>query len=184
MNALTPAGSTEQPKPRYSRRRFKVEYLPEDAQAYILGAFIAGKPHRQISQELRAQGITISAAALCRYWQECWAEQHKFLRHARACVALIAHALKQDPEGDLAKIGRELLYTMVFEKLNFLRGADPFKLLHEAREIDKVSLRQGKSSDKPPPASSLSDQDLDRKIREIYGLPEPPHENHGQDSEK
>lgn len=155
------------------RRRYKVDSLPEGAQALIFEGFISGTPYRRISEQLNARGIQISRQALCRYWRECWQKEFEFLRHARTCVLLIARALKQDPDGDLARIGRELLYTMVLQKAPFLRATDPLTLLHEALAIDKASHKREKATASPPSASSLSDNELDRKIREIYGIPEP-----------
>lgn len=177
------------PEPRtVHRRRYKVESLPEDAQSLIFEGYISHTPYRLISEQLAARGIQISRQALCRYWRERWQEEFDFLRHARTCVLLIARALKQDPNGDLARIGRELLFAMVMQKAPFLRSKDPVVLLHEATAIDKASPRSARGRGPSAPESPLSDEELDRRIREIYGIPEPdpslkdPIEHRGQKS--
>ena len=169
-----PPPEPSQPQPhKVHRRRYKVESLPEDAQSLIFEGYISHTPYRLISEQLAARGIQISRQALCRYWRERWEQEFDFLRHARTCVLLIARALKQDPNGDLARIGRELLFAMVMQKAPFLRSKDPVTLLHEATAIDKSSPRSPKTRAALPEDSPLSEDDLGRKVRQIYGLPEP-----------
>lgn len=186
---VTHAPDASHPAPRtVHRRRYKVESLPEDAQSLIFEGYISHTPYRLISEQLAARGIQISRQALCRYWRERWQEEFDFLRHARTCVLLIARALKQDPNGDLARIGRELLFAMVMQKAPFLRTRDPVTLLREATAIDKASPRSARGRGPSAPDSSLSEEELDRRIREIYGIPEPdpsveePIEHRGQKS--
>jgi len=181
---------SERPPHKVHRRRYKVESLPEDAQSQIFEGFISHTPYRLISEQLAARGIRISRQALCRYWKERWEEEFDFLRHARTCVLFIARALKQDPNGDLARIGRELLFAMVMQKAPFLKKRDPVTLLHEATAIDKSSPRSPKGRGALPEDSRLSEDDLGRKIRQVYGLPEPeqfgeePSGHRGQKQEK
>ena len=186
-----PPPEPSQPQPhKVHRRRYKVESFPEDVQSEIFEGFISHTPYRLISEQLAARGVKISRQALCRYWKECWQGEFDFLRHARTCVLFIARALKQDPNGDLARIGRELLFAMVMQKAPFLRARDPVTLLHEATAIDKSSLRSTKSREVPSLDVSPSDEDLDRKIRQVYGIPElnpsleEPGSKRGQHSEK
>ncbi|MGH9803769.1 MAG: phage protein Gp27 family protein [Candidatus Acidiferrales bacterium] len=189
-HAVLSSDPSQQSPRKVRRRRYKVESLPEDAQSQIFEGYISHTPYRLISDQLAARGIKISRQALCRYWRERWEEEFDFLRHARTCVLFIARALKQDPNGDLARLGRELLFAMVMQKAPFLKQRDPVTLLHEATAIDRSSPRSPKSRGALPEDSTLSEDDLGRRIRQVYGIPEPdqtveePSSHRGQKQKK
>jgi hypothetical protein len=116
--------------------------------------------------------VKISAGALSNYWRHCWHFEEDRVRTARALSDRMALAIQKTGKTHLAVVGREMLFTKVFEKLKELDKASVWQLLREARELERVT--SGKK---------LAGQahEIRRRWRELYGLEEPDDEEAKED---
>ncbi len=159
-------------------------------------AFVEGLLRRrfnqsQISLEVEKRfGAKISRAAISRFYTRDVrpAEQAEAAayRHARAQARALLEEMKADPKLDAAQIAELMLANQIVKDRTKLGEADILDLYKEQRERRKLELQsqalrlretQTKAvleKLKPPRKSPVSHQELMRKIREIYGLPNPP----------
>ncbi len=163
---LTPGGKLHR---RRRLRYLKVDKLPLDAQRLVARGFTNGVPLRRISVELRSLGHQVGLHALSSYWHAVWHDAHDQLRHARFLFEVIKAALHLDPNTPSAKAAEETLVTLLWRHLPQLQDRDPSFLLREYREQKKV---RGKNADTTSDDSKpLSEDEVNRRIRELYGLP-------------
>ena len=163
---LTPGGKTHR---RKRLRHLKVDMLPLDAQSLVARGFTDGVPLRKISAQLRALGHNVGHHALSNYWHTVWDDVHDDLRHARFLAEVVKAALHLDPNTTGAKAAQETLVTLFWHQLPELRRRKHDYLLREYREQEKV---RGKKTDTADSNSKpLSEDEVNRRIRELYGLP-------------
>ncbi|MGH9777854.1 MAG: hypothetical protein ACRD5I_05530, partial [Candidatus Acidiferrales bacterium] len=163
---LTPGGKTHR---RKRLRHLKVDMLPLDAQSLVAQGFTNGVPLRKISSQLRALGHNVGHHALSNYWHTVWHDVHDELRHARFLAEVVKAALHLDPSTPSHKTAKETLVTLFWHQLPELRRRKHDYLLREYREQEKV---RGKNDDTTTTDSKpLSEDEINRRIRELYGLP-------------
>lgn len=162
-------------KEEVRRRVFRVERLPLGARDCVLSGFAQGKHYDEIRAKLEGMGVKISAGALSNYWRARWRFEEDRVRMARALAERIRHALKEVSDTPLAVVGREMLFTKVFEKLKELDDASVWQLLREGRELAKVTRGEGlaKSGEEKRLLSPAEEaRVIRRRWRELYGLEE------------
>lgn len=160
---------------------WKVDRLPPRAQAAVFRGLAGGHSLARIVAAVRKAGGSISRRALLCFRQRGWNNERYRLKRARANLEVLKEALQLDPSSTTAQVAEELLYTMVCQKLEGLEPPPDFSLLREAREQKKARARSGATAAAPP--APLSEEELDRKIRQIYGLPQLPEETPDPDAE-
>jgi len=165
-NNLTPGGKTHR---RKRLRHLKVDMLPLDAQSLVARGFTDGVPLRKISAQLRALGHNVGHHALSNYWHTVWHDVHDDLRHARFLAEVVKAALHLDPNTPSGKAAQETLITLIWRQLPELRDRRPDYLLREYREQEKVRGKKGDTADSA--SKPLSEEEVNRRIRELYGLP-------------
>jgi hypothetical protein len=157
------------------RRVYRVERLSVEARDCVLSGFAQGKHYHEIQAELAALGVKISAGALSNYWRHCWHFEEDRVRTARALSDRMALAIQKTGKTHLAVVGREMLFTKVFEKLKELDKASVWQLLREARELERVtSGKKLGAEDGKEVAKSAAGQarEIRRRWRALYGLDE------------
>lgn len=165
-NNLTPGGKTHR---RKRLRRLKVDTLPLVAQRFIARGLTEGDSFKKISTGLRALGHPVGYHALSSFWHTVWRDEHDRLRRARFLFEVIKAALHLDPESESAKAAEETLYTLIWGRLDDLEIREPLRLAREAREHKK--LRVKKEDIITPDSKILTEEEVDRRIREVYQLP-------------
>lgn len=165
-------------KPKGNRRRYKVDRFPPDVRLTIYSGFINHEPYKKIRAAVKEQGYHITEQALSRFWRNCWFAEVDLLREARIYKDLICKALKLGDSTESGKIAEELLYTLAIKAHAAIGKRDPVALFREARDQEKVhggksAARSRTASGSPISSSPVSDEEMDQKIREIYGIPEP-----------
>lgn len=170
----TEAEKTEKAKDPKYRRRYKVDRLPGTAQVAIFRGFLRGDSYKKICATVKTLGHEISENALSRYWRRVWHKQVDRVRMARATKESLKEALLLAPESENAKIAEELLYTVVFDKLEDIEKQEPMALFREAREQRKSSGKD-ESKSVPPGEQTPVEQGraIRRRWRELYGMEEP-----------
>jgi hypothetical protein len=165
-------GTVKPKDPKY-RRRYKVDRLSGAAQEAIFQGFLRGDSYKKICAAVKAMGEDIGENALSRYWRRVWHKQVDRVRMARATKETLKEALMLKPGTENAKIAEELLYTVVFDKLEDIEKQDPMALFREAREQRKSS---GKEESNRAPAEAQTPVEQGRAIRrrwrELYGMEE------------
>jgi hypothetical protein len=169
---------------RYEARHPGVRALVEDLLRRRIG-------QREISREVKKQfGLKLSASAISRFWmrdvrpaEEAEAAAY---RHARAQVRALLEEMKADPKLDAAQIAELMLASQIVKDRTKLGEADIMDLYKEQRERRKLELQTKALAlrekhtkavlNKMNPAREprLSGPELVGKIREIYGLSNPP----------
>jgi hypothetical protein len=166
------------------RRVFRLERLPVDARERALEGFALGKTYEEIRDQLAKMGHKISIQALGNYWRKRWAFEEGRVKAARALAERIGQAMAKVGKTPLAVVGRELLFTKVFEKLSELDEASVWELLREARELERVT--SGKKlavEDEQAESKGAVGQarEVRRRWRELYGLDEADEEASGKE---
>ena len=163
------------------RRVYRVERLPLEARDCVLNGFAAGKHYEEIRAELGRLGVKISAGALSNYWRGRWRFEEDRVRMARALAERIRGAMKEVSDTPLAVVGREMLFTKVFEKLKELDDASVWQLLREGRELARVTRGErltGASEETKKELSAVEQaRAIRRRWRELYGLEAGAEEN-------
>jgi hypothetical protein len=148
--------------------KFKVDQLSAKAQAAVFRGYARGDSFRTIREAVLALGESVSKMALSRYRHKAWSEERNRLKRARGTVETMKEALQLNPESPPARIAEEMLYTGVCAKLAEREDAAVLRWLREAREQKKL---RGKKDEPAPDSKPLSEEEINRRIREIYGLP-------------
>jgi len=165
---LTPGGKPHQ---RHVRR-FKIDRLPPQAKTLVFDGFARGDTFRKIAADLIKVGHPVGHSSISRYWREVWSAAHDRLRFARAGVAALKQALQLDPKSPSGQLAEEMLYTIVFQKLEEIEKQKPLDLLHEAREQEKLKSPKrpvGRPANGSPPQDA---RNLRRRWRQLYGIDE------------
>ncbi len=154
--------------PRYFSR-FKVLQLSPPAQAAVFRGLARGDSYPRIVAAVAQLGGSVSRHALLRFRGKAWQHELHRLQRARAKFHLLRDALVLDPDSPSAQIAQELLYTAVCDKLSQNDNSTLLTWLREAREQSKATGKKDSApATRPAP---LSPAELQRRIREIYGLP-------------
>jgi len=161
--------------------KFKVDRLPAKAQAAVFRGFARGDSYRAIQAVVQSLGESIGTMSLCRYRRQAWSAERNRLKRARATLETLKEALQLDPDSPTAQIAEEMLYTEVCAKLAESETKGVLSWLREAREQKKLrSKKDGAVAESKP----LSEEEIDRRIREIYGLPPEAGSAESDDDEK
>ena len=158
----------------HSNSRYKIDHLPPPAQTLVFRGFARGDTYAAIRAALAQLGFALSKDAIARYRRRAWPLERNRLKRVRATVDVLKEGFLLDPSSTTAQIAEELLYTEVCNKmLDSEENAkqDVFPWLREAREQKKLNPRKQLALADSP---QLSDEEIDRRIREIYGLPPEP----------
>lgn len=166
-----PAPAPAKNKYKHKRpRSFKIDRLPPEAQDVVFDGFASGSSFKEITRQLKGLGHSISEHAVGRYWRSVWKEKHQQLREARLHMSVLKQALRMDSESPSGKLAEELLYTIVFQKLDEIELEAVFPLLKEARELQKTGGKAAPGN----PARRRSSQDdtaaVRRRWRRLHGL--------------
>ena len=149
--------------------RYKVDTLPPHAQAVVFRGFARFNSYATICNALAQFGFHISQDALSRYRRNAYKHARNRLKRGRAMMEVLKEQFLLDPNSTAGQITQEMILTeacnKVFEEEE-QKGVLPW--VREGRELAKVTNRQ---SDASPARSPLSEEEIDRRIREIYGLP-------------
>lgn len=151
--------------------KFKVDRLPAKTQAAVFRGFARGDSYRAIQADVQSLGENIGTMSLCRYRRQAWSAERNRLKRARATLETLKEALQLDPDSPTARIAEELLYTEVCAKLAESESKGVLSWLREAREQKKL---RGKKDGPAEESKPLSEEEIGRRIREIYGLPPEP----------
>ena len=168
------------------RRVYRVERLPVEARECVLNGFAQGKLYDEIRTDLAGMGVKISAGALSNYWKQRWRFEEDRIRMARALAERIRRAMKEVGDTPLAVVGREMLFTKVFEKLKELDEASVWQLLREGRELARVTQREtlGVPGEEKRATSPVEQaREIRRRWRQLYGL-DAPEEDHAESQQE
>jgi hypothetical protein len=150
---------------------YAVERLTDPARTRVDQGLAEGKSYTQIIAEVGALGAKISKNALTHYWRNRWRPQQRRLQWIQAHAQALADALRHTGESDEAVLARKLLFSVVLDRMKEEVGeADFFQLLRESRELTKAT--RAPRSRSPAPLPPLSSEEVQRKVREIYGWPQ------------
>jgi len=146
---------------------------------------------REISREVKKRfGLKISPSAISRFWKRdvrpAEEAEAAAYRQARAQARALLQEMKADPSLDAAQIAEMMLANQIVKDRSKLAETDIMDLYKEQRERRKLELqskalrlreKQTKAvieKMKGPRQPPLSRQEMIEKIRDIYGLNDPP----------
>ena len=190
-------------RPRLYRRSIilRLEEKHPGLRAMVEDLLRRRHPMRDIARQIKERsGVGVSYPSVRCFWKAFVAPQERAdaeaLRGARAQVKALLDEVKADPNVDATKIIELLLTNQIVRDRLKLGEADIMALYREQREREKLDLqrralslreREVKKSLAAPPetgrpgqkspqpgATRLLPSEALRKIREIYGLPDPP----------
>lgn len=170
-------GRYQPQRARERRRVYKVERLPIDARQRVLDGFAAGRDYEEIKKAVAKTGAKISTGALSNFWRDRWRDEETRLKRSRELAARIEKAMAAVSPTPLAVVGRELLFTRVFEKLEEMDQASLWQLLREARELHRATRgEQLQGTGKRKGLSTVEQaREVRRRWRELYGLDDNSH---------
>jgi hypothetical protein len=149
--------------------RYKLDTLPPHAQAVVFRGFARFNSYATIRKALAELGFHISQDALSRYRRNAYKQARNRLKRGRAMMEVMKEQFLLDPNSTAGQITQEMLYTQACNKA--FEEEEPKGVLswvREGRELAKVGNRKSETSPSRPP---LSEEEIDRRVRELYGLP-------------
>ena len=153
---------------------YKVDHLPPHAQALVFRGYARGDTYASIRVVLAQLAFELSKDAIARYRRQAWPLRRNYLKRVRATVDVLKEGFLLDPSSTTAQIAEELLYTEVCDKMldeEDKKKKSVFPWLREAREHKKLNPRKQLT---PATPAQLSEEEIDQRIRQIYGLPPEP----------
>lgn len=169
-NSPVPESLREEGK-RVYRRNYLVNRLPPAVQARVFDMYARGVQYKKMSERLRKMGHWIHPAALSRYWRHVWHQEHQDLVAARGLLAVFQKAFRMPAGSRSRDFAREMLYSMLVNKVKELRAKDPEVLLKQARAQEETTGGPAGNDRPGKKRSALAEaREVRRRWRQLYGL--------------